>query len=153
MDGHFREDLYYRLNVFTIYIPPLRERRSDIPILAEHFVHKYAAAMNKAPKSISDDGMDVLVRYGWPGNVRELENVIERAMVLSKGDKISVEDLPLAIHTHALGPNQDSLGYVEQAHILRILNRTGWNITQAAATLGIDRSTLYNKIKRYDLKQ
>ncbi len=152
-EGKFREDLYYRLNVFTIYILPLRERRTDIPILAEHFVHKYAQAMNKPSKLISSEGMDILVRYSWPGNVRELENVIERAMVLTKKDEISMEDLPLVLHTHALGPNQDSLVHVEQAHILRILNRADWNITHAAATLGIDRSTLYNKIKRYDLRK
>lgn len=152
-EGKFREDLYYRLNVFIINIPPLRERRSDIPILAEHFVHKYAQAMNKPSKLISSEGLDILVRYSWPGNVRELENVIERAMVLAKKDEISMEDLPLVLHTHALGPDQDSLVYVEQAHILRILNRADWNITHAAAALGIDRSTLYNKIKRYDLRK
>lgn len=152
-EGIFREDLYYRLNVFTIYIPPLRERRSDIPVLAEHFLQQYVQAMNKPIRSISNDAMDMLVRYDWPGNVRELENVIERAMVLSKKDHISPAELPLGLYTQVEGNNRDSLNHMEQAHVLRILHRTGWNISQAASTLEIDRSTLYNKIKRYNLKK
>ncbi|MCK4579262.1 MAG: sigma-54-dependent Fis family transcriptional regulator, partial [Candidatus Marinimicrobia bacterium] len=150
-EGKIREDLYYRINVFTIHIPPLRERRSDIPILAEHFAGKYSQAMNKPLASITDDAMDILIRHNWPGNVRELENVIERALVVSRSQAISIEDLPISLHTRTLGPDRDSLISVEKAHILRILSRTEWNITQTAKTLGIDRSTVYQKIKRYDL--
>ena len=150
-EGRIREDLYYRINVFTIHIPPLRERRSDIPILAEHFAGKYAQTMNKPLASITDDAMDILIRYSWPGNVRELENVIERALVVSRSQAIAIEDLPISLPTHTLGPDGDSLLSVEKAHILRILSRTDWNITQTAKILGVDRSTIYQKIKRYEL--
>ncbi|UCD37587.1 MAG: sigma-54-dependent Fis family transcriptional regulator [Fidelibacterota bacterium] len=150
-EARFREDLYYRLNVFTIHIPPLRERRSDIPLLTDYFIQKYVQAMNKAVSGITSEAMDLMVRYSWPGNVRELENVIERAMVLCKQDRIDIDALPLSLYTQAIGDNQDSLDSVERAHILRVLHRTGWNITQSAATLEIDRSTLYNKIKKFDL--
>ena len=151
-EGKFREDLYYRINVFTLNIPPLRERRSDIPILAEHFVQEYSQAMNKPVKSITPEAMDLMVRYHWPGNVRELENVIERAMVLCKGKHIDIDILPLHISIRTEGDNLDSLENVERAHIRRVLHRTGWNISHAATMLEIDRSTLYNKIKKFNLK-
>jgi DNA-binding NtrC family response regulator len=152
-EGKFREDLYYRINVFTLNIPPLRERRSDIPILAEHFVREYVQAMNKPVKSITPEAMDLMVRYQWPGNVRELENVIERAMVLCKGTQIDIDILPLHINVRTEGANQDSLENVERAHIRRILHRTAWNVSHAAALLEIDRSTLYSKIKKFDLRK
>ncbi len=152
-EGKFREDLYYRLNVFTIYIPPLRERRSDIPDLAEHFIQKYAQAMNKPVDEITSEAMDLMVRYRWPGNVRELGNVIERAMVMTKKKQIDLDDLPLGLSSSIEVENQDSVKNVERAHIQRILHRTNWNITQAAQMLEIDRSTLYKKIKKYKLRR
>lgn len=152
-EGLFREDLYYRLNVFTIIIPPLRERRSDIPLLANHFVEKYATVMNKAVTEISPSTMDLLVRYDWPGNVRELANVIERAMVLSKPPAIKPEDLPFQLVEKRPPSENDSLESIERQHVEIILERTGWNITRAAEVLDIDRVTLYNKIAKYGLKK
>ncbi len=152
-EGKFREDLYYRINVFTIHIPPLRERRSDIPVLAEHFRQKYAKAMNKTVGSISSDAMDLLVRYDWPGNVRELANVIERTMVLTKKDQLGLENMPIGLFSSVEVPNRDSLTNVERAHLIRILHRTGGNITHSADILGINRTTLYKKIKKYDLQR
>jgi len=152
-EGTFREDLYYRLNVFTIFLPPLRERRSDIPLLAKRFVQKYALAMNKNVMEISPDAMDLLVRYDWPGNVRELENAIERAMVVGKPPQIKVEDLPFQLANRVKIPSGESLAAVEKAHIQYILEKTGWNITRSAEILDIDRVTLYNKIQKYGLKK
>jgi len=152
-DGVFREDLYYRINVFSIYLPPVRERREDIPLLAHHFVKKFALAMNKKITGISPEAMDLLVRYDWPGNVRELENALERAMVVGKGPQIQVQDLPFQLANKMRIPVADSLDAVEKSHIATILDRTGWNITRSAEILGIDRVTLYNKIKKYGLKK
>jgi transcriptional regulator with PAS, ATPase and Fis domain len=152
-DGSFREDLYYRLNVFTIFLPPLRERRSDIPLLAEYFVNKYSAAMSKPVLEITPSALDLLVRYEWPGNVRELENVIERGMVLAKPPAIQADDLPFQLSNNRIQPGDDSLAAVERAHIEHILHRNSWNITRAAEALGIDRVTLYNKIAKYGLKK
>ena len=152
-EGHFREDLYYRVNVFTIYLPPLRENRSDIPMLAEHFLKKYALSMNKRVDKISPEAMDLLVRYNWPGNVRELENAVERAMVVAKGDVITEEDLPFQLKSEFLSPASDSLEEVEKAHIINVLNKMDWNITRSAQLLKVDRQTLYNKIKKYGIQQ
>ena len=152
-EGAFREDLYYRLNVFTIFIPPLRERRSDIPPLVEHFLRKYASAMSKPVSEIASGAMDMLVRYDWPGNVRELENVIERAMVLAKPPSIRPEDLPFQAAQQRVQPSDDSLASVERMHVEAVLQRSGWNITRSAEILGIDRVTLYNKIAKYGLKK
>ncbi len=150
-EGTFREDLYYRINVFSIYLPPLRERRSDIPLLARHFIQKYAMAMNKQIGDIDPEALDVLVRYDWPGNVRELENAIERAMVVGKPPRIRAEDLPFQLNTRKNAPAGDSLEEIEKAHIQSILERMDWNITRSADVLQIDRVTLYNKIKKYGL--
>jgi DNA-binding NtrC family response regulator len=152
-EGTFREDLYYRLNVFIISIPPLRERRTDIPLLVQHFIQKYATIMNKPVREITPEAMDLLVRYAWPGNVRELENVIERAMVLSKQTAICPGDLPFQLLSSQAAPADDTLESMERVHIEKILHRTGWNITQAAHILDIDRVTLYNKIAKYGLKR
>jgi DNA-binding NtrC family response regulator len=152
-DGSFREDLYYRLNVFTISIPPLRERRSDIPLLAEYFRNKYAAIMHKAVTEISPNAMDIMVQYDWPGNVRELENVMERAMVLAVPPAIQHTELPFQLASKTHGLQADSLAVVERAQVEMILNRTGWNISRAAEILDIDRVTLYNKITKYGLKR
>ena len=151
-DGSFREDLYYRLNVFSIVIPPLRERKTDIPILANYFVRKYAQTMGRAITSISPDAMDVLVRYDWPGNVRELENAIERAMVVGKPPAIGVVDLPFQL-TEKKRFRSGSLADMEREHIEEILGQNNWNISRSAEVLQIDRVTLYNKIEKYGLKK
>jgi DNA-binding NtrC family response regulator len=152
-DGTFREDLYYRVNVFSIFIPPLRERKGDIPVLANYFVQKYARAMGKPITSISPEAMDTLVRYNWPGNVRELENAVERAMVVGRPPTIRPEDLPyqLTEKNHILPAG--SLAAVEKAHIASILEQNKWNISRSAEILQIDRVTLYNKIEKYALKK
>jgi DNA-binding NtrC family response regulator len=152
-EGSFREDLYYRLNVFSIFLPPLRERRSDIPLLAQHFLRSYSLSMNKHVDAISPEALDVLIRYDWPGNVRELQNAIERAMVVGKPPCIRTEDLPFQLNNRPRVPQADSLSEVERQHIINILDRTGWNITRSAEILKIDRVTLYNKIEKYGLRK
>lgn len=153
--GKFREDLYYRLNVFTIVIPPLRERRGDIPLLASFFINKFSTVMNKQVKSVSKEAMDFLVNYDWPGNVRELENAIERAMVVGKSNSIIVDDLPfhVSMNNFELEGDEKSLSSMERKYILKILNENNWNISKSAQILEIDRVTLYNKINKYGLRK
>ena len=151
-EGRFREDLFYRLNVFSIHIPPLRERRSDIPILAYFFLNKLSAAMNKNITKISDDAMDFITKYDWPGNVRELENAIERAVVIGKTEEILVEHLPFQRNIIE-EPESKKLSAIEKRHILKILLENNWNISRCADILDIDRVTLYNKIEKYELKK
>ncbi len=153
--GKFREDLYYRLNVFTIVIPPLRERRDDIPLLVNFFIKKFSTAMNKKVKTVSKEALDFLMNYNWPGNVRELENAIERAMVVGKTNSIVVEDLPFHLSSNnlALSGEIKSLASMERKFILNTLNENGWNISKAAQILEIDRVTLYNKINKYNLSK
>ena len=150
--GRFRPDLYFRLNVFTIDLPPLRERREDTPLLAQHFLEKYAQAMNRPVPQFAEEALDVLLSYDWPGNVRELENAIERALVIGRGNTIGVETFPFQWHPP---PTLDArtLEEVERRHIERILEETGWNLSRAARTLAIDRTTLYNKIRRYGFQR
>ena len=152
-EGSFREDLYYRLNVFSVFIPPLRERKGDIPLLANYFVHKYARVMGKSITALSPEAMDTIVRYNWPGNVRELENAIERAMVVGKPPVIKAEDLPyqLTEKNHVLPAG--SLAAIEKSHIASILEQNRWNISRSAEILQIDRVTLYNKIEKFGLKK
>lgn len=154
-EGKFREDLYYRLNVFTIIISPLRERRDDIPLLVNFFIKKFSSAMNKKVKSISKEAMDFLMNYDWPGNVRELENAIERAMVVGKSDSITVNDLPFHLSSNNIEFTGDekSLSSMEKKYINRILIENDWNISKSAQILDIDRATLYNKINKYDLRK
>ncbi len=153
--GKFREDLYYRLNVFTIVIPPLRERRDDIPQLVNFFLNKFSTAMNKLIKNVSKDAMDFLINYDWPGNVRELENAIERAVVVGKSNSIIVGDLPFHISSNHFETDNGSksLSAMEKKYIQRILNENNWNISKSALVLEIDRVTLYNKINKYDLNK
>jgi DNA-binding NtrC family response regulator len=151
--GTFREDLYYRLNVFAILIPPLRERREDIPSLVEHFLAKYAQSMSKPVSGISEQAMNLLASYDWPGNVRELQNAIERAVLVCRTRQIDPGDLPFQLSQVASISNGKSLSDMERQHIKKILDETRWNISQAARLLNIDRVTLYNKIKRYQLRQ
>ena len=154
-DGRFREDLYYKLNVYPINIPPLRERKEDIHILADFFIKKFSKAMNKPIKIVSKEAMEFLINYEWPGNVRELENAIERAVVVGKTNTIVVEDLPF--HVSAMNFIDDegckSLSAIEKKHILNILNENHWNISKSASILEIDRVTLYNKISKYELRK
>jgi DNA-binding NtrC family response regulator len=153
-DGRFREDLYYRLNVFTLFVPPLRERKEDIQILANFFRQKYAAMMNKNIKSISAEAMNFLTEHEWRGNVRELENAIERAIVVGKKDIITLEDLPFNPSYDSAGNGGDkSLGSNEKKYIHKILKENNWNISRSADILDIDRVTLYNKINKYGLKK
>ncbi|MBC8440879.1 MAG: sigma-54-dependent Fis family transcriptional regulator [Deltaproteobacteria bacterium] len=148
----FREDLYYRLNVITFAMPPLRERKEDIPLLAKHFLMKTTLEINRGVERISRDAMDELMLYEWPGNVRELSNAIERAVVVCKTRTITPFDLPIVKELeNELKNKYFSLNDVEKHHISKILNENSWNISKSAAVLGIDRSTLYNKIKLYDL--
>ena len=155
--GRFREDLYYRINVFHIGLPPLRERKEDVPLLARHLVERLARSMNLPPPEISKEAMTRLEAYDWPGNVRELANALERAMVVSRGGdgRLRPEHLPIPNANHAItnGNNSRSLAEVERAHIERILRETDWNISRTAAILGIDRSTVYNKIKLHRLQR
>jgi transcriptional regulator with PAS, ATPase and Fis domain len=152
-EGTFREDLYYRVNVFSIYLPPLRERRLDIPILAEHFLQKFTTTMRKGIRSISQEAMEVLVSYDWPGNVRELENAIERAVVVGKGPELEAGDLPFGKRVVTTATHFRSLTEMERLHIASVLDETGWNISRAAKLLEIDRVTLYNKINKYGLRR
>jgi len=152
-DGSFREDLFYRLNVFSIKMPPLNKRKEDIPLLAEHFLHRFIQETNKSIDKIDREAMDELMLYDWPGNVRELENAIERAVVVAKERKILPEYLPIFCHEPLHAPRNNSLQEVEKAHIRLILTDNDWNIARCAKILDIDRSTLYSKIKRYNLQK
>ena len=152
-EGSFREDLYYRLNVVTIQLPPLREREDDIPLLVERFLMKYNIKNNKNLEGISPKAIALLVQYHWPGNVRELENVIERAVVITKHRVIQTEDLPPHIQSfqESKGIQPRKLKEVEKEHIQHTLEENKWNISKASKVLGIDRSTLYKKIRQYGL--
>lgn len=152
--GNFREDLFYRLNVVEIALPPLRDRAADIPSLIRHFMTKTAAAQSSVVKSITDEAMNALRSYAWPGNVREMENAIERAFILS-GDDIAVSDLPQKIQDAAgdsSSPSDEntSLESVERKHILDTLRAAEGDKVAAARRLGIDLSTLYRKLKKYE---
>ena len=153
-EGKFRQDLYYRLNVLHVDLPPLRERREDIPLLAEHFIRQLAAEMNMERKRISPAAHKELTAYNWPGNVRELANVIERAMVIGRGTEIRPQDLPFALKGGAAAaPAPRSLKDLERGHIQRTLEENDYNVSRAARVLEIDRQTLYNKMEKYGLKR
>jgi DNA-binding NtrC family response regulator len=149
-NGTFREDLYYRLNVVNIFVPPLRERIEDIPLLVEYFIRKYCTSMNRQPVTIDSAALSRLEEFSFPGNVRELENMIERAIVVGNGRKITLKDLPL--EKSIVSNSVESLDELEKLHILQILNKYNWNISRAAKALKVDRVTLYNKISKYGLK-
>jgi len=150
--GRFREDLYYRLNVINITIPPLRERPDDIAGLVRLFIGKYDQRLSKEIKGISPDALDGLMHYSWPGNVRELENVIERAMIVCDSDMLRHEDLSVP-HSSYEGnrDNACSLEEIERSHILRVLREFQGNQSKASQALGIDRKTLYLKLRKYGL--
>jgi DNA-binding NtrC family response regulator len=150
--GTFREDLYYRLNVIPISVPPLRERMDDIPLLASHFLQKFCQEKGKNVTSISQEVMEVLLAHSWPGNVRELENVIEYAMIIAKQEKILLKDLPQYLLQQSLPTKQAfSLEDHEKNLIMKTLEETNWNKHQTAKRLKINRSTLYGKMKRFGL--
>ena len=149
-NGTFREDLFYRLNVVNIHIPPLRDRKEDIPLLVNYFIKKYCTSMNKPPASIDPSALKRLQEFNFPGNIRELENMIERAIVVGDGKKISLKDLPL--EKTFVSSSAESLDDFEKAFVLQILNKYSWNISRTAKALKVDRVTLYHKIKKYDLK-
>ena len=152
-DERFREDFYYRLNVISFKMPPLRERKEDIPLLAEHFMHRFAQEANKPIDRIHRDAMDEMMLYEWPGNVRELENAIERAVVIGKERSIRPEELPFFNKEQVACAQDDTLQAVEAAHIRRILESHQWNISQSAKILGVDRSTLYAKMKKFEIRK
>jgi DNA-binding NtrC family response regulator len=152
-EGRFREDLFWRLNVFVIDLPPLRERPEDIQALAEHFLERFATAMNRPQLTLAPAALEALRAYSWPGNVRELQNAIERAVVLGKPPTIEAADLPLRIGEASPRPGPMSLEEVERGHIRRVLDACDWNISQAAKVLDIDRGTLYAKIRRYGFER
>lgn len=150
-NGTFREDLYYRLNVVNIRVPPLRERVEDIPSLALHFIKKYCKSMSRDMVSIQPAALKQLEEFEFPGNVRELENMIERAIVIGNGKEIKVKDLPLGKERN--DSSIESLEDLEKKHIKSILDKYQWNISRSAKALKVDRATLYNKIKKHKLSQ
>jgi DNA-binding NtrC family response regulator len=152
--GTFREDLYYRLNVIPIFVPPLRERKDDIPLLASHFLQKFSQERGKQVTSFSPEVMQIVLAHSWPGNVRELENVIDHAIIIAKQDRILPKDLPQFLFQKPL-PAQEftTLQDFEKNLILKILQETNWNKHKTSKKLDINRSTLYGKIKRYGLKK
>ncbi|MCF8024677.1 MAG: sigma-54 dependent transcriptional regulator [Desulfobacteraceae bacterium] len=165
-NGKFREDLFYRLNVVNIHVPPLSERTDDIPALAQHFVNLYAERNRKKIKGFTPQAMDSLLKYAWPGNVRELENMVERAVILSPGEYITEKDLPLNISNpetqtpQKSGPlgissndaAESSLDKIERSAIVSALDRADGNKSEAARMLGITRRTLYNKLEKYGIE-
>ncbi len=151
--GTFREDLYYRLNVVTIDLPPLREHPGDIPLLARHLLDRCCHAMGKPPMRFSAEALDALKRHDWPGNVRELQNAVERGVVLGAPPEITRADLPRYVVDRAVRPMPHTLADLERAHVVRVLEESGWNMSQSARILGIDRGTLYAKVKRFGLER
>ncbi|PYP92910.1 MAG: Fis family transcriptional regulator [Candidatus Angelobacter sp. Gp1-AA117] len=153
--GNFREDLFYRLNVIPFYVPPLRERREDIPMLARHFLKEFSAAYSRRPKEITDDAIDTLMRYSWPGNVRELRNVVERVVIMNPTvHKIERKHLPPLVHRESAGRNAAGFSSLHQAraayerdYILKKLDENHGNVTRTAEVLGLERSHLYRKMK------
>jgi two-component system response regulator HydG len=160
--GRFREDLYYRLNVVTLQLPPLRERRQDIPLLMDHFLRELAARHGRGPVAVDPEAQRRLLGYEWPGNIRELQNVLERAMLLAEQDVIGHEHLPSEVHPHAAGPIAEaapvpdpdplrSLESVERDHVMRVLAACGGNREETSRVLGISRRTLSRMIQRWNL--
>jgi DNA-binding NtrC family response regulator len=157
----FRQDLYYRLNVITIQLPPLRDRRPDVPLLAVHFLQKYTRENRKEITAIQQEALEQLMRYDWPGNVRELENVMERAVVLAKGTTITLADLsleeppdkaPLATNDYFVLPAKSTLAQIEREAIIQALRHTEGNREATARLLNIGPATLYRKFKEYQIQ-
>jgi DNA-binding NtrC family response regulator len=158
-DGTFRQDLYYRLVVYPIALPPLRERREDVPALVEHFLAKYAADAGKRIERVEPDALQRLMTHDWPGNVRELENVVHRSLLSASGPALSVTDLPSELKGEApegiapeVGEGSLNLQELERSAIQAALELYGDNLSDAARQLGIGRSTLYRKLEQYGLR-
>jgi two-component system response regulator AtoC len=164
--GTFREDLFYRLNVIPIHVPPLRERRGDIPLLATHFLRSAGQASTAAPRGFTPEALDLLEHYSWPGNVRELKNAVERARALASRDAIEPEDLPVEVRQpsgeasdrqppmHSFkAAKQEIVTEFEERSLRELMERTGWNIAQAARASGVHRKTIERKLKRYNLRR
>jgi two-component system response regulator HydG len=149
--GSFRPDLYYRLNVVSIDMPPLRKRKDDVPLLIDYFLQKFSQAMNRPVPELAPEALQLLLNYDWPGNVRELENAIERALVIRRGNRIEAVDFPFQLAQPSKA-NGRSLEEVERTHIEGVVKETSGNLSQAARILHIDRTTLYNKLRRYGLR-
>jgi DNA-binding NtrC family response regulator len=149
--GHFREDLYYRLNVFSIELPALRERPEDVPALVDFFLHQFGRELDKPHITITKDAMELLRQYQWKGNVRELKNIIQRAIILADNDEIRPINFPYVIQSAHLRANEYSLAAVEEMHIRKMLDHTNGNRTKAAQLLGIGVATLYRKIDEYKI--
>jgi len=160
-EDKFRADLFYRLNVIPIHLPPLRERRDDIPLLVNHFLKKFNERLRPdAPKTVTKEAMELFIDYDWPGNVRELENVIERAIILEEGPEITPDSLPEAIRRRErrttnliVDKAQVTLEELEKEYLIKVLNDTNWQKKKASQILGINASTLYRKIQRYGLEK
>jgi DNA-binding NtrC family response regulator len=149
--GTFREDLFYRLQVFDIQLPALHDRISDVPLLAEHFLGEFGAAMGGRPVRLADDARDALMAHSWPGNVRELRNVLERAAIMS--DDGMIERRHLSLHVKAApAPSPHDLGAIERQTIEHALRQTDWNKSKAARRLGLTRTQLYVRLRRYGLE-
>ncbi len=153
-DGNFREDLYYRLNVVTVHVPPLRDRKGDIPLLVDHFVRKFSEKNRREVAGVTSECMDLLSSYSWPGNVRELENAVERGVILMRGEYLTEKSLPLPIQKQRQENEEEadqpsSLQAQEKKLILKTLEETGGNKSEAARRLGITRKTLQNKLQKY----
>lgn len=153
--GTFREDLFFRLNVVSIALPPLADRREDIPLLLRHFTEKYSLAFHKKVSGIAPQALQVLLHYSYPGNVCELENIVERAVALTDGEEIGTDDLPKNLQKLEFdtleGDGLHSLAEMEKRYILKVLERTSYNNKIAAQILGLPRTTLWRKIKAYGL--
>jgi transcriptional regulator with PAS, ATPase and Fis domain len=160
-EGKLREDLYFRINTVTLAIPPLRDRPEDVPLLAEHFLQTFRSRHSRSIDAINPDAMRVLMRYRWPGNVRELEHVIERAVIVTEGPQVVVDDLSPVIKTADRQPSSSTftipphhtLAEIEKLAILQTLERTSWNKRKAAHILGVYRPTLYSKLRKYHLTE
>jgi DNA-binding NtrC family response regulator len=161
-DRAFREDLFYRLNVVPVNVPPLRERRDDIPLLVEHFVRKIARECNRDVRGVSAGALEVLTRYDWPGNVRELENVIHRAVVLARSPVVQLQDVPLDVAMPETGsaltedtglPLREACDQFERQYVLRVLERVNWNVSRAARLLGVHRNTVLAKLATWRVRR
>jgi two-component system response regulator HydG len=156
-NGKFREDLFYRLNVIPIDLPPLRKRGNDIPLLARHFLSRFAGEQSKTIQEFSSEAMRLLLDYNWPGNVRELENTIEHATVLTKGTHVDIIDLPPLLRNAGINHNNrmppTTILENEKKLLQEVLEECGWNKKEAAVRLGISRSTLYGKLKKYQINK
>jgi DNA-binding NtrC family response regulator len=152
-EGQFREDLLYRLNTVEVRLPPLRERREDIPPLANHFLRRQAAQYRKELVGFSPEAMKAMLEYEWPGNIRELEHTVERSVLLAQGDRVQVPDLNLRTHEDEEAPTLDEMPLedVERLLIQKALRRHDGNVSQAAEALGLSRSALYRRLQRYGL--